>query len=474
MISGACKKTALIVVLMVLTVEAARPSWWSCVRDIGMYFEPKSDTEFDWAVNPCGYAALSVEDVRNGVYFRDDNLTVSFAGDSTALRAYVFSVNSYLPPLNIPVVRKVASVPRVMTHTAHGRFGGAERSCRATFYNMRYVSTSEREIEESIMNTNGGVVVITLGNWDLNWKLQRNSPMPKLRGGVHNFEAAKVYWTEHVSLMAANIAKWLKLKDAATRPLIVFREQFLPNCDASRFTSKKSRYRRCAPLIRPIVVPLYRRVLAPLVWSLNIPVVPMDHVFRDGYRYCAMGDGIHLDFNCMMTEQQHIWNVVLLMRRHNVVQGLGTVNPGLTEIPNAKQFLNVSRFEEWRKSMDLHTPSATSPPDLGGVAAGSGLVTAEDDGAALLGMPTDEDVPRRPPPAYTKEEAIVLRTEARVGVATPTLHLPTTFGDAVERWHRWLLGTFALCCVTWYVLRAAGFTRRLQKNAAEAVAFVAR
>lgn len=361
--------TALLPALLVaaclcpLQVSAAsRPSWWSCVRDIGLYFEPTSDTEFTWAVNPCGYSALQVEDVRRGVYFSSDNISVSFAGDSTALRAYVFAVNTYLPPLNIPVIRKVATVPRVMTHVAFGAYDGENRKSLATFYNMRYVSTSAREIEEGILGANGGVMVITLGNWDLNWKLQKNSPMPLLRGPVHNLEVAKAYWTEHVGAMMANIARCLGLQAPAKRPLIVFREQFLPNCDASRFTSKKARYRRCAPLIRPIVVPLYRRVLAPLAWSLNIPVVPMDHVFKENYKYCAMGDGIHLNFNCMMTEQQHIWNVALLLRRHRVRQGLGTVSHESGGLPSAKLFLNESVYEAWRRSMDMVPSTGVAAP----------------------------------------------------------------------------------------------------------------
>lgn len=439
--------------LIVAGTQAAsggRPSWWSCVRDIGLYFEPKSDTEFEWATNPCGYYALQVEDVRRGVYFTADNITVAFAGDSTALRAYVFAVNTYLPPLNIPVIRKVATVPRVMTHVAFGNYDGENRKTLATFFNMRYVSTSKREIEEGILGSNGGVMVITLGNWDLNWKLQRNSPMPNLRGPVHNLEVAKVYWTEHVAAMMENIARCLALQTPERRPLIVFREQFFPNCEASRFTSKKARYRRCAPLIRPIVVPLYRRVLAPLAWSMNIPVVPMDHVFKDHYKYCAMGDGIHLDFNCMMTEQQHIWNVVLLLKRHQVRQGLGTVSHEADGLPHAKAFLNATFYEEWRRRMDM-------------------VVRIDEVGrhehAAQPDSMLPSQIPRPPVVLHDRpslgaqpqqDDPIVLRV-----VVSEQEH---TMQHAIQRavyWHQWgtfLLSTSFVVLVAVYLLWAASWS----------------
>lgn len=95
---------------------------------------------------------------------------------------------------------------------------------------------------------------------------------------------------------------------------------------------------------------------------MNIPVIPMDHVFKDHYKYCEMGDGIHLNFNCMMTEQQHIWNVVLLLRRHRVRQGLGTVSHEGGGLPNAKQFLNETRYDEWKREMDMIPSGAASMP----------------------------------------------------------------------------------------------------------------
>jgi hypothetical protein len=131
---------------------------------------------------------MDFDDVQRNVFFRTSNRTVTFAGDSTALRAYVFAVNTYLPPLNIPVIRKVASVPRVMNNPLRKELNGEPRHVDMLFYNMRYISTSVQELREAILDApaDGGAFVITIGNWDLNWKLQRNSPMPNLGGPVHD------------------------------------------------------------------------------------------------------------------------------------------------------------------------------------------------------------------------------------------------------------------------------------------------
>jgi hypothetical protein len=225
---------------------------------------------------------------------------------------------------------------------------------------------------------------------------------------------------------------------------MVFREQFLPNCDASRFTSKKSRYRRCAPLIRPHVVPLYRRVLAPLAWSMNIPVIPMDHVFRDGYRYCSMMDGIHLDLTCMMTEQQHIWNTVALLRRHAVVQGLGTVHAGLRELPSTRSFLNITRYAEWL------TETSMLPPLVGvgvrGRAVAVPLAVAaiahEDVLDSQMGSPVKEM-------AHTP---IALRVEY---VQRPATHsVPRPLHDwSGDHWPMWLLGSAVIVALTVYLSR---------------------
>jgi hypothetical protein len=438
---------------------SGRPSWWSCVRDIGLYFEPSSDSMFEWGLNPCGFTSLQVEDVRRSIYFAKDNATIAFAGDSTALRAYVYAVNTYLPPLSIPVIRKVATVPRVMTHVAFGNYDGENRKALATFFNMRYVSTSQREIEEGILHADGGVMVITLGNWDLNWKLQRNSPMPHLKGAVHNFEVAKAYWTEHVAAMMGTIARCLALQTSSKRPLIVFREQFLPNCDASRFTSKKSRYRRCAPLIRPIVVPLYRRVLAPLAWAMNIPVIPMDHVFKEGYKYCAMGDGIHLDFNCMMTEQQHIWNVVLLMKRHLVHQGLGTVSHEGDGLPNTRLFLNVSRYEEWQREFDMSAPKVLARDRK---AAAQHKTThnnesiVEETHLNATGQPSHDGVAvGDPPPA---EIALtVLVTDRAPGPQDAQHHIQLTL--QLHQWGHFIFSSILLVAVALYFWWAASGPR---------------
>jgi hypothetical protein len=383
------------------TSASLDPSHWKrCVGDIGLYFSPSSETEFAWAPNPCGFRNMNFEDVQRNVFFRTRNRTVTFAGDSTALRAYIFAVNTYLPPLNIPVIRKVASVPRVMNNPLQKELGGEMRHVDMLFFNMRYISTSSQEVHEAIMDApaDGGAFVITIGNWDLNWKLQRNSPMPHLGGPVHDLRVAQRYWQKNVREMMQNIADRLRARRARglVAPLIIFREQFLPNCAASRFTSKKNKYRRCAPLIRPVVVPYYRRLLSPVAWGMNIPVIPMDHIFKDDYKYCKLSDGIHLDQACMMTEQQHIWNVYDLLVRRNVVQGLPT---DVNRVLDPAQFHDEAAFDKWMRDHGLAPPSVVASMPSASIAADSeggekGKEKAGDGAASSADLAAPDSVPR--------------------------------------------------------------------------------
>ena len=356
----------LTMILMTSAAESTSPvSWQSCVRDIGLYFAPRSESEYSWSPNRCGFRNMDVDDVQRSVFFRSPNRSVTFAGDSTALRAYIYAVNSYLPPLNIPVIRKVASVPRVMNNPLTKLVDGTARHVDMLFFNMRYISTSAQEIYEAILEAppDGGAFVITIGNWDLNWKLQRNSPMPHLGGPVHDLAVAQRYWKRNVREMMQHIADHLatRRKQGLKPPMIIFREQFLPNCAASRFTSKKNKYRRCAPLIRPVVVPYYRRLLSPLAWSLNIPVIPMDHIFKDDYKYCKLSDGIHLDQACMMIEQQHIWNVYDLLVRSKVVQGGEGTDGKAAQVLDPGMFHAEAAFDKWMRDHNLASPAFTVP-----------------------------------------------------------------------------------------------------------------
>ncbi|RNE97374.1 glutamine-dependent carbamoyl-phosphate synthetase [Trypanosoma rangeli] len=145
------------------------------------------------------------------------------------------------------------------------------------------------------------------------------------------------------------IQRALQDKPVHRRPLLMFLEQLPLNCSASRFTGRANMFKRCEDLTAPVVVPLYRRVLAAMAWHLNIPVVPTQHFFKGRYTYCTLSDGVHMDPPCMMMAQHHIWNTYLLLRREKVIQGLPT---GSGQLPNAMRFVEEEEYVEWLLQMD--------------------------------------------------------------------------------------------------------------------------
>ncbi|RNF02060.1 glutamine-dependent carbamoyl-phosphate synthetase [Trypanosoma conorhini] len=136
----------------------------------------------------------------------------------------------------------------------------------------------------------------------------------------------------------------LQQKPVHHRPVLMFLEQLPLNCSASRFTGRANMFKRCEDLAAPVVVPLYRRVLAAMAWQLNIPVIPTQHFFKCNSTYCTLSDGVHLDPPCMMLMQQHIWNTYLLLRRAKVIQGPPT---GSGRLPNAMRFVKEETYMEW-------------------------------------------------------------------------------------------------------------------------------
>jgi hypothetical protein len=323
------------------------PKWMTCVHQIHRYFTPINATEFYWKKNDCGFRAWSYSELKvrlstlnhshipNGQ--KGNQLTYSFIGDSTAIRCFIHAWNSILNLTSKIPFQKVAAAPPFM-ETAQGA------TPRLRYFRLMYISLGEQVLRDAIATSNGGMILIVVGNWDLNWKIQVNTPMPGLVGGVHNFTAAQEYWVTYVDRLFHTIREVLQSMDPPKRPLILIREQMLPNCDASRFVGKKRRYRQCQPLVRPIVVPLYRRTLAGVAWSLGIPVIPVDELFQENYKFCGLSDGLHLDFPCHDYEQQLVWNsyFTLLVNKDTLNQGTWRAQP-----VSARDFLNESVFADY-------------------------------------------------------------------------------------------------------------------------------
>lgn len=440
-------------------VDSASRAWPQCIIRIGDFFSPVSLTEYNWRPNECGFKVFRAADIRKEILFRSSaacgggcsGRAVAFAGDSTGLRDFTQAVNMLAAPVEIKVIYKVATVPSrwpiftfdppfapsevneggVVTPEAASKMEGGSLlplSKRAvsnfTYYNMRYAYFAENVLREEIRRVCldprgvGGFFFVTLGNWDLNWKTHKKEPVPGL-SRKFDFGAATDYWVHYIGRMFVAISEESRACRAANPsrrpPTIIVREQFMPNCAASRFSaSKHRRFKRCASFLVPTVVPMYRRVLRGVGWAMNVPVVPTDHMFREGYRYCGISDGLHLDGPCMDVEQQLLWNVAALVADSGhprqewgaLRRGDGSTSHGeglweslftgsnATEAIGqvARRMVNASEYEEWMAFLRLKAAYDNAPISFviegaslqASLAPRQGVVvpTAESEGAA--------------------------------------------------------------------------------------------
>ena len=358
--------------------------WMNCIHRIHQWFQPLDRAHFRWLPNDCHLGEVgSMEAIRDKILLAQrkpltaakpqqnaiqQDVTFSFSGDSTGIRPFIHAWNRYFDPIPPIPFQKVADAPHFMETVNRTIAGSSSKEqavgARLRYFRLMYLSLGARAVRDAISTSNGGMLVLMLGNWDLNWKIQLNKAMPGLVGGVHNYTAAKVYWTKYVDEMFDTIREVMQEMPKEKRPVILIREQMLPNCDAPRFSGKKRKYRQCAPLVRPEVVPMYRRVLAGIAWSYGVPVIPMDPLFRDSYRFCGLSDGLHLDGSCYDFEQQLIWNSYWLLRplvdNGSVVQGVA--QSGIpTPPPKAWSFLSKAVYETWGKEFVEAVVPLSSP-----------------------------------------------------------------------------------------------------------------
>ena len=316
----------------------------------------------------------------------------------------------------------VTSAAKATTTTKSGSTttGSAHRA-RFCYFRFVFMSKAMEEFRHVFLENAAyweqgsySFIIITVGNWDLNWKLQskRKDMPPEFDGRQGDYVAAKRYWLKYVYQMFGIVGEYLEqqkhlvaarerrharqeavalsavgmmedsvapgdanpttvaaagkdgrdAKAVGSRrrlPTLLIREQYLPNCDTPRFSHPKRQFRECAPFVVPVLIPFYRRVVEPLAWSMNIPVVPGDFLFGrpdaermlqhtfgpsakvqvDGdeasssksapskmstlFKYCEIPDGLHATKECNILEMELMFNVYDLMTRRGVVQGFG-------------------------------------------------------------------------------------------------------------------------------------------------------
>eukprot|EP00760_Papus_ankaliazontas_P031299 PhM_4_TR5229/c0_g1_i2/m.99083 len=310
--------------------------WRQCVVDIPKYFIGTSETSWSWNVtNPCGFRNIRTEEMRSGnLVPGTKRVSYHIFGDSTALRMFTYFENKVL---DVPTeVTKVVSRPSVISHTF---IGGS-----VTFHRLLYISMFRTLTDllrnDTLFETNDKVVIFfTLGNHDLNWKMHLKSPMPGLGGRPQNEAVAHNYWTKFSNATVWELKEVIEMRNAKSKGklMMVYRQQYPLECRASRFTNPKRAFRDCRrTMLR--TVRFYRKVLQPMLWQLNIPVMPTDFMFAHDSKACKMPDGVHLDSPCYDVEAQLWWNVLQLLHRNCVQHGFRDTSP----LYNAVELGNVA------------------------------------------------------------------------------------------------------------------------------------
>lgn len=314
----------LCLLLLVPSLHATLPrlDWRQCVIDIPQYYTGINTTIWKWLNNPCGFREISAYEVPS---LMGTSSSWFFFGDSTALRSFSQVENSVL---NISqVITKVAERPSLIVH-GFGTMAGSPVRGNVTFVRMLYLSTAQMIIDEINKDQNfdkndAVVMYLTFGNHDLNWKLHLNKPMPGLEGPTQDFSVAKKYWAKFSDKFVKSLREAIVRRNKRNpgKLFLICREQFMPNCNSHRYDPRRKSYRDCRGTVRK-AVRWYRKVLQPLLWELNIPVMPTDFLFANNYKACAIGDGIHLDLPCKKVEMEIIWNIAALMKRECVSHGM--------------------------------------------------------------------------------------------------------------------------------------------------------
>ena len=245
-----------------------------------------------------------------------------FVGDSTILRDYMWVKRASELEYATKVMRLDSDeLAANITLSSH-------RNLTVRYFRLLHLSRSATVIDQVFdVADERSVVVFAFGPHDTSWLVFR-TPMPSFRKSkVGQWGAAKAYWVRFATQVANQIATRLRGFDrelpsrptgsrASRRPVVLIREQFLPNCAHPKY-ARSPLITRCTDLLYPIVVPYYRMFLRTLMNKVNVPVVSMDPLMPP----CRLKDAGHLVRWCKRYELQLIVQAYRTVWQSGVVQG---------------------------------------------------------------------------------------------------------------------------------------------------------
>ena len=411
------------------------PNWRECVVGIPKYFKGVNPKQWIWEPsNPCGFRTIAPSEMTTLAGKRSAWV---FFGDSTGLRSFSYVEREVL---NVSAeIVKVMERPDTINH----EFGSPNSNVHGnvTFRRLLYLSTykmiADYIDDDDVFDKHDAVVMyFTVGNHDLNWKLHLKKPMPGLNGPTQDFLTAKKYWVKYSDLAVRALREAIQRRNARNpgKLFIMYREQFNPNCNAGRYNPARKGYRDCRGTILK-AVQWYRKIIQPLLWELNIPVMTTDFLFADNYRACEIGDGIHLNTPCKAVEMQVIWNIVSLMKRRCVVHGM----------PVGAEFSNLTNLQNQGKFSSEVLPESVQKMSTGGGCDPSLYPGLDSKGMDSVPLPKKTSSPERPglsPDAPQSSVQVTPPAPSKDAPLTSTLPSSVLYTEYVE-----LLGCFVFLFV---------------------------
>jgi hypothetical protein len=128
-----------------------------------------------------------------------------------------------------------------------------------------------------------GFLAMGAGNWDIYFMQGR--ALPGLNQ-TRNVTAAMEYWDASIRVLARMVDD-ARRSTALGRVPIFWRDQPLPRCDSHRFSRPAKASLRCVDVLRPVVIPFYRKRASEILTAAGLVVLPVDHLVHPTERHSS-------------------------------------------------------------------------------------------------------------------------------------------------------------------------------------------